>query len=63
MYKFKEKRLACGLTQAEVAEAAGITVRAYQYYENGDKAPSVDVAIKIAKKLDSTVEDVFSISY
>ena len=48
-----------GLTQVEVAERAGITERAYQRYEYGDRKPRVDVAKLIATALGSTVDELF----
>ena len=60
MYKLKEKRLACGLTQAEVAKEVGIQESAYQRYEYETRLPSVIVAIRIAKALNTTVEEVWS---
>ncbi len=48
-----------GLTQAEVAKKAGITTRAYQIYESGERIPRADVAVKIAKIVKSTVEKLF----
>ena len=59
--KLKEAREKRGFTQTELAESAGITVRSYQYYEAGEQKPSVDIAIKIARKLETTVEELFFI--
>jgi len=39
------------LTQAEIAKKAGITTRAYQIYEAGERKPKSDVAIRIADAL------------
>lgn len=39
--KLREAREKCGLTQAQVAEKVGTTARAYQYYEAGEREPSV----------------------
>lgn len=47
------------LTQKAVAEKAGITERGYQNYELGLRTPKVDIALRIAKALNSTVEDLF----
>ena len=55
----KKARTEAGLTQKEVARCADITERCYQYYENGDKTPTVDIAIKIARTLGNTVENLF----
>lgn len=57
--KLKEAREKCGLTQAQVAEKVGTTARAYQYYEAGEREPSVKTAILIARTVKSTVEKLF----
>ncbi len=56
--KLKEKRLALGLTQAEVAEAIGIAESAYQRYEYG-RLPNAKTAVKIARTLNTTVENLY----
>lgn len=56
LIKAREKR---GLTQVQVAEKSRISVGAYQRYEYGDRKPGVDIAIRIAKILNSTVEELF----
>lgn len=48
-----EKRINKGLTQSQVAAKAKISVRGYQYFENG-RTPNVKVAIRIADALDVT---------
>ena len=57
--KLREAREKCGLNQAQVAEKVGTTARAYQYYEAGEREPSVKTAILIAKAVKSTVEKLF----
>ena len=57
--KLREAREKCGLTQAKVAEKVGTTARAYQYYEAGEREPSVKTAILIARAVKSTVEKLF----
>lgn len=47
-------RKASGKTQAQVAKESGINTRLYQYYETGNKKPSVDNAIRIADSLGVT---------
>ena len=39
------------MAQEELAALAGVTVRAYQYYETGEKNPSAATAIRIAEAL------------
>lgn len=58
--KLKEKRLALGLTQAEVAEKCKILETSYQRYEYGIVIPNAVVAINIAKALGTTVEYLFA---
>ena len=53
-------RIASGKTQAQVAKEANINVQQYQNYEYGERRPRVDIAIRIAKALDSTVEKLFA---
>ena len=48
-----------GKTQAQIAKEVGIAVNAYQRYEYNQCAPSVHMAIRIAKALNCTVEDIF----
>ena len=43
-----------GLVQRELADIAGIKIRAYQLYEQGKTEPGIDVLIKFA--------DVFEVS-
>lgn len=57
--KLIEAREKIGLTQVEVANKAGITERAYQNYEAGERIPKADVAVRIARVLKSTVEKLF----
>lgn len=47
----KKKRESCGLTQKQAAQEVGTTERAYQYYEAGQREPSVRTAIRIADVL------------
>jgi molybdate-binding protein/DNA-binding XRE family transcriptional regulator len=48
-----------GLTQAELAQAAGISRQAYTAIESGKSVPSTEVALRLALKLQKTVEDIF----
>lgn len=57
--KLRATREQSGKTQAQVAKMADITERMYQYYEAGKKEPGVRTAIRIAKVLGSTVEELF----
>lgn len=48
-----------GKTQAQVAKEAGVSEQAYQRYEYDKREPGVRTAIRIAKALNSTAEDLF----
>lgn len=48
-----------GKTQAQVAKEANISEAQYQNIEYAKSTPSVTTAIRIARALDSTVEDLF----
>jgi transcriptional regulator with XRE-family HTH domain len=52
-YRLKTERAKHGWTQAFVANCLGVTVRSYQYYEQGFKNPSLETANKL--------EDLFGI--
>jgi transcriptional regulator with XRE-family HTH domain len=53
-------REAAGLTQRQLAEALGLGSRVrISQYENGAKTPSVDLALRIAAALGTSVEDAF----
>ena len=43
----KETRIKKGLTQAALAEKAGVTIRSITYWENGKKKMTVDSADKV----------------
>ncbi len=55
----KTKRLDAQLTQAELAEKAGISLRGYQYIENEGAMPSGITLIMLAKVLNTTAEELF----
>lgn len=48
-----------GKTQQQIADLADISLKSYQRIEKGEQAPSVTVAILIAKAVKSTVEKLF----
>jgi len=54
-------RTAAGLTQAELAERAGVSRQTVVAVEAGDYAPSVYLALSLARHLDSTVEALFDV--
>jgi len=58
--KFKEIRKAKKVKQSKIAEYCGVRRETISAIENGKRSPSVSLALKIAKLLDSTVEELFS---
>lgn len=46
-------------TQAEVANALGITQESISFYENGKRIPSDEVKIKLAEYYGTTVQAIF----
>lgn len=48
-----------GKTQAQVAKEAKVSEVAYQLYEYDKREPGVRTAIRIARALDRTVEELF----
>ena len=55
----KRQREKIGLTQVAVAKKAGIAVRSYQYIEAEQRLPNVITAIRIAKALQSSCEELY----
>ena len=55
----RDLRIALGYTQREVAEQVGIPYQAYQRYERGAVIPNAILAVKIAKALKTTVEELY----
>ena len=55
----KEIRVANELSQEALAESVGVTRQTIISIEKGVYQPSVGLAVKLAKKLDKTVELLF----
>lgn len=55
----KSRRKEAGLTQAQLAQATGVSRQTIISTERGDYAPSVYLALRIARTLAATVEDLF----
>lgn len=58
----KAVRKNAGLTQAQLAEIVGVSRQTVISIERGDYAPSVYLALRIARELKSSVEDLFPLS-
>lgn len=57
--KLRAAREQSGKTQAQVAKDAGIKEQSYQKYEYDKSTPNVRTAIRIARSVESTVEEIF----
>jgi putative transcriptional regulator len=57
-----EIRTLRGLTQAQLAELAGVSRKTINTVENGVFVPSTILALTLAKVLSLTVEDLFELT-
>ncbi|MGV9006440.1 MAG: helix-turn-helix transcriptional regulator [Brevundimonas sp.] len=55
----KAARLAAGLTQADLADLAGVSRKTINTVENGVFVPSTTLALTLARALETTVEALF----
>jgi putative transcriptional regulator len=55
------RRKAAGLTQQTLSEAADVSRKSINAIENGVYIPSTVLALKIAKTLGCTVEELFAL--
>lgn len=58
--RLRDRRLECGLTQAELAARAGVSRQLVAAVEAGNNTPAVDAALGIAGALATTVEELFA---
>lgn len=56
-----EKRKARGISAIDLAAAAGVTRQAIYAIESGTYMPNTAVALRLARTLDTTVEDLFAL--
>ena len=59
--RIKELRARYNLTQDELAEKAGVTRQTMLYLEKGKYNPSLLLAYRVAKVLQSSIDEVFVI--
>ena len=57
----EELRKAANLTQQELSESAEVSRKSINAIENGIYVPSTVLALKIAKTLDCSVEELFKL--
>lgn len=59
IHPIRHRRRLQRLTQAELGQVVGVSRQTVIAIEQGDYAPSVYLALRIAKALGSTVEELF----
>lgn len=57
--KIKELRKHAGLTQEDMAKELGVTRQTINAIENNKYNPTLELAMKLAKLLKTTVEEIF----
>ena len=58
--RLKEYRARINVNQTEMGKLVGVSRQTISQIERGDYSPSVTLALKIAKALNVSVEDIFS---
>ena len=58
--RLKEYRAKVKVNQTEMGNLVGVSRQTISQIERGDYSPSVTLALKIAKVLNVSVEDIFS---
>ena len=53
--------LADGMTQTDLAERVGVTRQTIHSIERGKYKPSIELALRLARELGATVEDLFEL--
>ena len=53
-----ELRKERGLRQQELADALGISLRAYRYYESGEREPQVSLLVRMADFFDLSLDEL-----
>jgi len=56
------RKLRGSKSQSEIAGLVGITKAHYGYIENGNRVPSLPVALRLADVFKVTIEDIFQLS-
>ena len=59
--RLRQARAERGWTQAELAERVGVTRKTVNTVENGVFVPSTLLALKLARALETAVEDLFQL--
>jgi transcriptional regulator with XRE-family HTH domain len=56
--RFKRLREAAGMSQSQLARAAGMPVRTLQQWEQGRRTPLFDAAVRVADALQVSLDDL-----
>lgn len=56
-----EKRKALKMTQPQLAELLNVPYTQIQHWEKGRRIPAADTAVRLARALNTTVEELFII--
>jgi putative transcriptional regulator len=59
--RLRQLRRAREMTQATLGKRVGLTKTAITMIEAGERKPSIDKALLLAKEFDSTVEEIFKL--
>jgi transcriptional regulator with XRE-family HTH domain len=54
--RFAARRKEMGLTQANLADRTGLTVKTISYYETGKTLPDLALAVKLSVELDCSID-------
>lgn len=54
--RLRETRMKCGFTQQIMADKLGISLNAYQKYEQAERSPSLDCLVAIADIFDISID-------
>lgn len=57
--RIKTVRMEKGLTQAQLAEASGVTRQTINLLENGRYNPTLKLCVAICRRLDRTLDELF----
>jgi len=59
--RVEERRTSKGMSRQQLADTVGVHYQTIGYLERGEYSPSLILALKIAKALDTEIPELFSI--
>lgn len=59
--RIKQKRIAVGMTQKELAQKIGVPYQTLQFWENGKRKPKIENILKISDALGVSVGEIYGI--